>query len=67
MTDVLPDAQTEAETMKVVLTLAEEMGLKASSLEKAISSASAHSVLEKIEEVSCTFWILVLVEPEAWL
>ncbi|XP_024372023.1 UDP-glucose:glycoprotein glucosyltransferase isoform X2 [Physcomitrium patens] len=50
VTDVLPDAQTEAETMKVVLTLAEEMGLKASSLEKAISSASAHSVLEKIEE-----------------
>ncbi|KAG0591180.1 hypothetical protein KC19_1G156300 [Ceratodon purpureus] len=47
LTDVLPDTPTEDETMKTVLKLAEEMGLKASSLEKSISP---DSVLEKIEE-----------------
>lgn len=47
-----PDKYTEGETMKIVIKLAEEMGLKASSLEKSISPASAPSILEKTEEVS---------------
>lgn len=52
VTDGHPDEYSEDETVKVVLKLAEEMGLKASSLEKSISPASAHSILEKTEEVS---------------
>ena len=59
---MLPDSHTEAETMKNVLTLAEEMGLKASSLEKSISPGSAHSVLEKTEEVLSSMFMFVLVE-----
>lgn len=52
VTDVHPDKFVEGETMKIVLKLADEMGLKASSLEKSLSPASAHSDLEKTEEVS---------------
>lgn len=59
---MLPDTHKEGETMKIVLKLAEEMGLKASSLEKSISPSSAHSVLEKTEEVSFIVLMLVLVE-----
>jgi hypothetical protein len=48
--------------MKIVLRLAEEMGLKASSLEKSISPDSAHSVLEKIEEVLFIMLMLVIAK-----
>lgn len=47
------DKYEEAEVMKVVLKLADEMGLKAASLEKELSPASAHFVLENTEEVLC--------------
>lgn len=49
------DEYEEAEVMKVVLKLADEMGLKAASLEKELSPASAHIVLENTEEVLCCY------------
>jgi hypothetical protein len=52
ITNVDADVHAEIETVKIVLKLGEEMGLKTDFLEESISFDSSHVVLEKIEEVN---------------